>query len=275
MLREFFSATVLLLLVGVSPLPAQEHLRASLADIKAQDFERLTFSPLKLDDNSSVTLVSPAAYRSLSGELERALTDSHKSLVNVLGTAPSFTVAIRLMDEATFFRRTKAPRWTNAMFYRGEITIPLPSHGDLNRVALIRAARHEYTHALVYNLSAGRCPGWLDEGIAQWTEGPENPLLRKALLNWLRQNSPVSFSNLQGGFTKLNTAMVPAAYAQSLFGAKALLQTYGIKPVRRYFERLRAGDDNDQAFRATFGVTLRTYEARIEKTLASWRSPNR
>lgn len=156
------------------------------------------------------------------------------------------------------------------MFFRGEIIIPLSTKGPIDLDNLHRSVKHEYSHAVLSALSGGFIPGWLDEGLAQWLEGEENPALRSSLRSYLLKAAPVPLSLLQGGFTKLSPRMVPAAYAQSLIAVQALLKAYGIDPISKYLQMLREQVSKEEAFTTTFGISERDFEARLDETLRSW-----
>ena len=226
--------------------------------------------PVILAGGSSLTLISPSQWRPLAGKLSRYVEDMHLYFRRTFGEIPKLEASIRLMDEESFYQSTGAPRWTNAMYYRGEILIPLSLSEEIDQENLYRSIKHEYTHAVVNALSGTRCPGWLDEGLAQWIEGPANPLLEPALRNWLRKNHPVSLSLLQGGFTRLDTKMVPAAYGQSLFAAKKMISQYGFETLSHYFQLLRSGIDRDDAFHQAFEVKESRFEAQLGSNLKQW-----
>ena len=246
--------------------------RARYSEGQPEENASLRFTPLKLAGGSKLTLISPLEWSDIADELLSTLSSSHSHFVDLFGQIPAFTTAIRLMDEHSFFELTGAPSWTNAMFFRGQIIIPLNAEQPVDFDTIHRSVRHEYTHAVLSALSAGRAPGWLDEGIAQWAEGTPNPALKPALKNWLRSNEPVPLRLLQGGFTKLNTAMVPAAYAQSLVAADAVMQGFGFKKITTYLRGLRNGLDKEEAFFVAFGVSDRQFEAKLGATLRQWAS---
>ena len=230
----------------------------------------LSQSPITLIGGSTLTLVSPPEWQSLGRELTSALQKTHAHFQNLVGEIPAFSTSLRLMGEETFYLGTGAPRWTNALFFRGQILIPLSKDSlqDLDNVT--RSMQHEYTHAIVNALSGGRCPGWLDEGIAQWAEGAENPALRPALADYLRRSPPVPLSLLQGGFTKLETNMVAAAYAQSLLLARSVLDSFGFPALRSYLNKLRQGYDKNVAFIGAFGLSESQFEIRVGMQLKDW-----
>jgi hypothetical protein len=239
----------------------------------AEDFgPKLRFTPIKLAGGSKLTLIAPVKWSDVADEILSVLSSSHTRYGQLFGEIPSFSTAVRLMEDSAFYELTGAPTWTNAMFFRGQIIIPLAPHQPVDMENIHRSVHHEYTHAIISALSGGRAPGWLDEGIAQWAEGTPNPALRPALKNWLSRNEPLPLSLLQGGFTKLNPSMVPAAYAQSLVAADTVMQGFGFKKIAHYLKNLRHGIDKRQAFHIAFGVTDQQFEARLGLSLSQWAS---
>ena len=228
-----------------------------------------TYTPVTLDNGSTLQLTAPRHYYQHARTLGRELLKTYDRFEALFGEIPRFRATVKLMDEEDFYKETGAPRWTNAMYYRGEIIIPLEP-GKVDETNLIRSVKHEFTHAVIHALSDGKCPGWLDEGIAQWIEGDANPALKPALANWLQAHKPVPFRLLQGGFTKLKAKMVPAAYAQSLFAAKDILNRKGKNKFTVYFENLRSGLTHPVAFQRSFGLSERSYEAQLASQLRSW-----
>ena len=231
----------------------------------------LHFEPLTLRGGTELTVISPKEWTPLTEIVTRSLRKMHLFFSELFGPIPSFSTTLQLMDEETFFKKTGAPRWTNAMYYKKKILIPLTIESEgIDVVNLLRSIRHEYTHAITAALSKGKCPGWLDEGLAQWAEGVENPALEPALRNWLKIRKPISLASLKGGFTKLTPAMVPPAYAESLFAANTVIDLYGFSPVRVYMNRLRRGSSSSAAFKAAFNVSEGQFEKRLDSSLKHW-----
>ncbi|MBX7136761.1 MAG: hypothetical protein K1X83_02170 [Oligoflexia bacterium] len=262
------------LLLIAAPLLAERPGREIKARYASQSasgsLARIELAPLQLQGGSRLTFISPVRWVPVTTKLSNNLRDTHRFFTDLLGEIPAFSSSIRLMDEETFYATTGAPRWTNAMYYKGEIIIPLSFKGPLDLRNIARSLKHEYTHAIINALSNGKCPGWLDEGLAQWAEGDENPALRPALNGWLSKHRPISLGLLQGGFTKLDSDMVPAAYAQSLFASNTMLNTFGFKPIRNYLDKLRDGMSRREAFAAAFNLDEQSFEARLGGALKQW-----
>jgi hypothetical protein len=223
--------------------------------------------PLTLSNASTITLVAPDELQGVGGQLLDMLGKIHGEYEQLFGRLASVKTTLKLMESEEFYTSTKTPRWTNAIYYRGQIMIPMSAQEKLDLENLERSVRHEYLHSVVHALSGGRCPGWLDEGLAQWIEGDENPALRPALTRWLNANDPVPFSLLQGGFTKLRPSMVPAAYAQSLVAAKEVISIHGMSKIARYLGMLKEGEEKSDAFEDAFGVSEDEFEAQLHASL--------
>jgi hypothetical protein len=233
----------------------------------------MTYTPLQLPGGSRLTLISPQDWENTGHKLGAVLTATHDRFYRLLGTIPSIETTVRLMDAELFYEKTGAPTWTNAMYYRGEVMIPISSQSPLDYEELSRAVKHEYTHAIIHALSNGRCPGWLDEGIAQWAEGDENPALQPALHRWLKSNPPIALSKLKGGFTRLEASMVPAAYAQSLFASNMILSNHGFKSLSRYLSELKADAkmSDSSSFMSAFSINPKTFEQQLASLLEKWK----
>ncbi len=252
--------------------PAQQPARARYAPAVVDS--ALRFTPLTLGDGSRLTLISPKNWSDIAEEISQELTQTHNDLSQLFGAIPPFRSSVRLMDEPSFYALTGAPGWTNAMFFRGEIIIPLSTVKPIDLENLHRSVKHEYSHAVLSALSGGMIPGWIDEGLAQWIEGDENPALKNSLKAYLKRAAPVPLDLLQGGFTRLEAAMVPAAYAQSLLAVQAMIKAYGVDKIALYLSLLRNEVDKESAFETAFGISHTDFEYRLHSTLKAWSNPS-
>jgi|GEM_PF-1559582 len=234
------------------------------------DYPKLKFSPVSLRGGGSLMLISPEQWSPLGQKLTKTLEKAHQRFESLIGTLPPLKTSLRLMDQETFHLSTGAPRWTNALYFKGQIIIPLSPGTRLDYDNITRSIRHEYAHAIIHALSNGKCPGWLDEGLAQWAEGPENPALKPALAAYLSTHRPIPLELLQGGFTRLDTGMVAAAYAQSLIATQAMIETFGFKRIRNYLLSLRDADDKRKVFATSFNMQEQVFENKLHAKLVQW-----
>jgi hypothetical protein len=217
---------------------------------------------------NKISVVAPRSWEVLSKFVQNSLDDAHLSLEEFLGELPKPAVVVQLLPEPEFFARTGAPSWTNALFYHGIIYIPIKNPARVDMDDLRRTVRHEYTHAVIGEVTNHKAPGWFDEGIAQLMEGPTNPLLIDALQQWLKtRKSPLPLSKLSKGFTKMPSEEVPAAYAQSLILVRALYGSYGSARLRLYLEKLHDDVYPDEASLLTFKMAPREMENLIVQAM--------
>ena len=242
---------------------------------KEQLESNLTSIPVRLPGGSTLTMITPKQWSTMAADLLAAIANTNETHTALFNHVPPFKTSIRLMDEETFFTSTGAPKWTNALFLRGQIMIPISLSEPIDLENIRRSVRHEYTHAVLSALSGGRIPGWIDEGMAQWMEGGDHAALNKALRQWLSTNDPIPFRFLQGGFTRLPNHMVAPAYAQSLVTVQAMLRTYGTERLTAYLNALRSGHEVDDSFRIAFGISSSQLESRLHQALQRWSGMHR
>jgi hypothetical protein len=199
------------------------------------------------------------------------LDDAYEELSQLLHFRPEQKVVFRFLTPEEFRKHTGAPAWTSAMYLRGEVSIPVSKEKRTSPTELRRAIRHEYTHAVLSELSNRKCPAWLDEGVAQILEGDLNPLLAPALKRWVESNrEAMPLSWLRDGFMGLNEKIVPAAYAQSLFASQILVNKWGYPAVVSYLKLLAKGVNEERSFKLAFGITERQFERHLSSEMNRW-----
>jgi len=170
---------------------------------------------------------------------------------------PRENIGAVLYPEKDFFDITRSPSWVGAI-YDGKIK--MPAGGLVERTAeLERVIFHEYTHALVFRLSRGRAPAWLNEGLAQYEEGPHRPgfaARAKALVS----EGGIPLKSLQGSFVAMPPAEASKAYALSLSVTAFIIDEFGFSSLKRILTGLGRGLDLDAALRASIFLSLNDLE---------------
>jgi tetratricopeptide (TPR) repeat protein len=200
-------------------------------------------------------------------QLLATLEEDYRELVREFGSEPHSSIAVVLYPNQTFFDVTRAPSWTGAL-NDGKLRIPL--HG-LTAVTpeLGRVLRHELTHSFVNQLTSGRCPQWLNEGLAQLLEPkPLGPRARP-LAQLFAQQREAPLSTLEGGFTSFNGMEANLAYDESLATVEYIRNRYGMSDLVRILERLGQGDSIESSLRATIHSDYRQLEDEVRTYLAS------
>jgi hypothetical protein len=225
------------------------------------------FAPVRLGPDSSVKLLSSSPLSSYGRSLLNKLRTIHQEYESMFRGLSGVHNTLRVIEAKEFYETTKLPSWTNAMYFRKQIVIPIDQSKEVDLIDLERSLRHEYFHAVTNALSMGRCPGWLDEGLAQMVEGGEHTALHAPLKSWIKRHGVVPLAKLKGGFTKLPTEMVAAAYGQSIVAARYLFENHGLGAIKEYLLRLRNHESDESAFRAVFHLSIEAFEGRILEAL--------
>lgn len=202
----------------------------------------------------------------LRGQILSVLESDYEDLIRDLGTPPRDNILVTLYTQTAFFDVTHAPNWSGAI-YDGKLRIPISGLTSVTP-ELARVLKHELSHAFITKLSGGRCPIWLNEGIAQFLE-PRNLGSNGHLLAVLFKNQEqIPLNALEGTFTQFSGAKAAIAYAESLAAVSYISDSYGLSDVQRILERLSQGNSSEAALRATIHSDYGQLEADLAHYLA-------
>jgi tetratricopeptide (TPR) repeat protein len=201
-----------------------------------------------------------------ASELLSTLDRQYGELQRDLGFAPESTITVILYTEQQFFVVTQAPSWAGGL-NDGKVRVPVR---DLSGVTpqLEAVLRHEMTHSFIHALTHGRCPQWLNEGIAQMEEPRTSGDFAAPLAQLFRDNKQIPLRYLEGSFVRLSPAQAQLAYAESLAAAEYLRSAHGMYSLRRLLELLSDGESSESALR---NAGLEDY-AELERGLGSYLS---
>jgi len=202
---------------------------------------------------------------SLRAQIIAVLESAYDDLSRDLGNPPRDSILVTLYTEQAFFDVTHAPSWSGAI-NDGKLRIPINGLTSMTP-ELARVLKHELAHSFITQLSGGRCPPWLHEGIAQLLEprslgGDGHQLAR---LFKTQQNIPLNA--LEGSFTRYSTAQAYLAYAESLAAVSYINDTYGMSDVQRVLQLLGQGTSTEAALRATIHSDYGQLESELGKYL--------
>lgn len=220
--------------------------------------------------------LSVDAYTNSQEELlsnaQQFLSQATDEFERILSLPSPKGASLRLVTREVFREVTRAPQHTGAMYKNGEIIVSISKQQTFDRRMFEQTIRHEYAHAFVASSSKGRCPPWLDEGLAQFFEGPEHPALSGALKDWIAKHPPMALSEISSNLLDADKFTAQAAYGHSLFALQTLINVYGAKAVGRYLNYLGNDSTPELAFEQAFGLTERAFEEKLSKQLLRWQS---
>lgn len=179
---------------------------------------------------------------------------------------PSERIPVVLYSSEDFHDVTQTPGWT-AGVYDGRIKLPVGGLAETDRDMLERTLRHEYAHVLVHRLARGRCPVWLNEGVAIWSEEARDGDRADWALQSIAGQRLFRLADLAGPFTRLPAERVPVAYAQSYLAVRALVDRHGAQRLRALLEQIGAGASFESAYRTVLLGDPAAFEADLLRQL--------
>jgi Peptidase MA superfamily/Tetratricopeptide repeat len=200
------------------------------------------------------------------GQILAALESDYDDLARDLGTPPHDNILVTLYTEQAFFDVTRAPSWSGAL-NDGKLRIPI---SGLNSVTpdLARVLKHELAHSFINQLSAGRCPPWLHEGIAQLLEPKSMGGDGHQLARLFKTQRNIPLNVLEGSFMRFSGGEALVAYAESLAAVSYINDSYGMGDIQRILQRLSEGSSTEAALRATIHSDYGQLESDIGKYLS-------
>lgn len=197
-------------------------------------------------------ILSSEALHQLADRLE----ETYREVGGALTASPDGPFKVIVYHGPEFWTRTNSPTWVRGL-YDGVIhlrVVPGEPQAGLSAELL----RHEYTHALVDRLSAGRAPVWLSEGLALYVERRGRPL----------DPDPSSGDGALGGaavplqteFVTLSPVDAGVAYAHSYRATTHLIREHGLERVRALLQAVAQSRSFDRAFAAVYRSEYRDFE---------------
>jgi tetratricopeptide (TPR) repeat protein len=203
---------------------------------------------------------------SFRSQILAALESDYDDLARDLGNPPRDNILVTLYTEQAFFDVTHAPSWSGAI-NDGKLRIPVNGLSSVT-LELARVLKHELAHSFINQLSGGRCPHWLHEGIAQLLEpkslsgdGHQLALLFKA-----QHNIPLNV--LEGSFMNFSGVEAYVAYAESLAAVSYINDSYGMSDIQRILQLISQGSSTEAALRATIHSDYGQLESDLARYLA-------
>ncbi len=193
-----------------------------------------------------------------------ALESDYRALSNDLGATPK-NIYVSLYTDEAFFDVTHAAAWTSAL-NDGKIRIPISGVKSVTP-EMASVLRHELTHSFVAQITHGRAPGWLNEGIAELEQGLSTGAFGPRLAALYASGRQVPLNQLEGEFQGYSSAEASVAYAESLAAVEYIRATYGMSDLARLLQRLGEGQSVESALRSTVHAGYAELETEITSYL--------
>jgi tetratricopeptide (TPR) repeat protein len=198
-------------------------------------------------------------------ELLATLEDEYRDLGRQLNYEPAENIIVILYTQKEFMDITEAPSWAGAL-NDGKLRIPIRGVTAMNP-ELERVLKHELTHSFLRSLAGGRCPGWLNEGMAELMEPRSSSAYARGLAPLFHQRKEIPFSVLEGSFTRFGDLQAQVAYAESLSAVEYLRDRYGMGELLRMLRNIGNGVEPELALRQSTGMDYSGLQQRIGEYL--------
>ena len=149
----------------------------------------------------------------LQQQLLATLEEEYRDLTSQLGYEPTENIIVILYTQKEFVDITEAPTWAGAI-NDGKLRIPIRGVTVMNP-ELQRILKHELTHSFMRSLAGGRCPTWLNEGMAELMEPRSSSTFAQPLAGLFQQRKEIPFSILEHPFNRFSDLQAQVAYAES------------------------------------------------------------
>jgi tetratricopeptide (TPR) repeat protein len=202
----------------------------------------------------------------LRAQILTTLESDYDDLARDLGNPPRDNILVTLYTEQAFFDVTHAPTWSGAI-NDGKLRIPLSGLSSMTP-ELAHVLKHELAHSFITQLSGGRCPPWLHEGIAQLLEPKSLGGDGRTLSQLFKAQRNIPLNALEGSFQSFSGAQAYVAYAESLAAASYINDSYGMSDIQRILQRISQGNSTEAALRATIHSDYGQFETDLARYLA-------
>ncbi len=185
------------------------------------------------------------ASRQLASDVIHTLEQQFDELRSELHYTPPEQIGVILYSQEVFRDVTRIPGWFGG-FNDGRIRVPVQGMESLSDL-LTRILKHELTHSFVYQKTAGRCPTWLQEGVAQWMEGRRTGPDAVQLVEFYQDGKGKPLRYLDGSWMGLSLSEARYAYGWALAVVEAIEADSGSDGLDRLLDATRTEPSRDAA----------------------------
>jgi tetratricopeptide (TPR) repeat protein len=184
----------------------------------------------------------------LAQQVLKTLESEFQEISATLNYDPPEPIGVVLYTNQTFTDITRAPSWSGAL-NDGRIRVPVEGLTTMTD-ELARVLKHELTHSFVGQRTGGRCPVWLQEGIAQYMEGKRSRVNAGTLSAAYEHHMEFSLLSYESSWLNLPKDAASNAYAWSLAVVEEIVTVNGIDDLERILEHIATGSSTEDAVRA-------------------------
>ena len=199
-----------------------------------------------------------------------AVLDVLESAANLIGSEmglfPEARVPVGIYKRADYKTVTDSPDWSGG-FYDGKIRLPFGSLSEITP-AMRGVLYHEYAHVVVFELTRGNCPLWLNEGVAEMFGRMQYNRPLPEVGRAAGAGKLIDFRKLEANFSEFSPSEAALAYQQSYAMVNYMVTTYGWHRIRQILSGLGSGLSIDKSLR----TALKDYNLNYDSLVVEWRA---
>jgi tetratricopeptide (TPR) repeat protein len=197
-------------------------------------------------------------------DLRKVLDQARSNVGRDFGYWPRHPIVVLVYSEEAFQQVRQGPDWIGGV-YDGKIRIPFPRSAAAQE-SLKSTLVHEYTHAIIHDITRDQCPVWLNEGIAEFEEARTRKPNLQLLQSAVSKGQLIPLASLDHAFQSRDANVAGLAYQQSYSLIAYLDQKYRFFRVRRVLDNLAQGLPIEEALQAE----LRLSTSQLEQQWQRW-----
>lgn len=192
------------------------------------------------------SLACPASYpEEWAEDMLEQLEEAFAEVSERLNFIPTQRSQVLIMQTKDFRMVHDLPDWAGGL-YDGRIRLPVPG-SNMRPAALRGAVMHEYTHHVIFLMSSGNCPVWLNEGLAQLFEKGSDSAQNYASLTPDTQTIS-SLAALDAEFkASPNREQAGILYRSALVATSRIVAEFGWRSISDLLINLATGSSFDKA----------------------------
>lgn len=178
--------------------------------------------------------------------LRQILKDARRDVGRDYRYYPNRKIPVIIYKEEDFDFIHQSPEWVAAV-YDGKIRVPI-SNNKFEPKKFIHLIWHEYSHALVFDLSGGKCPIWFNEGLAMYQESKKTGLNMNPFIRAYEKNRLIPIKELNTVFANHKSQeQLFLAYIESYSIVSYFLDRWNFYIVNEILEYCKKGITFDDA----------------------------
>ncbi|GAB4271626.1 MAG: tetratricopeptide repeat protein [Candidatus Rifleibacteriota bacterium] len=198
------------------------------------------------------------------------LEEVFRQVTNDLACIPGFRTSIIVLDPVKF-EEVKPTSWAGG-FARGEksMIVPAEAFPKSDPDSILPAKKlllHEFTHNIIFILGGGKCPTWLNEGLAVFAEHKDDSFTEfKPIIP--QPDQLMNLNQLEKEFAEIrslpaSSPRVANAYNLAGLYARFLVQSFTMAGPRQIINMLKSNKRFEQALDSVCKLSMPEFEKKF------------